>query len=63
MIASIFLGLLETAVLSLLTCLAVDIDINGEPKHGPPTFHDRAKKAEDKTEVVDEEGNGSNALE
>jgi hypothetical protein len=27
-IASIFLSLLETAVLSLLTCLAVDIDIN-----------------------------------
>jgi len=43
MVASIFLGLLDTAVLSLLTCVAIDMDrndgvLNGES--GPPTFHD-----------------------
>lgn len=38
--ASIFLGLFDEAVLALMTCLAVDTDLNGHPKHGPPTFHD-----------------------
>jgi hypothetical protein len=43
--ASIFLGLLDTAVLSLMTCRAMDVDRNGEPcKYGPPTFHDKAAK-------------------
>jgi len=41
MVASIFLGLLDTAVLSLLTCVAIDMDNNdGTPEFGPPTFHD-----------------------
>lgn len=44
--ASIFLGILDTAVLSLLTCRAMDEDKNGkgECKFGPPTFHDKAAK-------------------
>jgi hypothetical protein len=46
MTASIFLGLLDTAVLSLLTCRAMDEDRNGkgECKFGPPTFHEKAAK-------------------
>jgi len=41
MVASIFLGLLDTAVLSLLTCVAIDMDNNdGNVMNGPPTFHD-----------------------
>lgn len=43
MVASIFLGLLDTAVLSLLTCVAIDLDRNDgvlSTEHGPPTFHD-----------------------
>lgn len=41
MVASIFLGLLDTAILSLLTCVAIDMDNNdGTPMNGPPTFHD-----------------------
>ena len=44
--ASIFLNMFDTAVLSLLTCLAIDIDSNGEPKYGPPTFHDKKGKIE-----------------
>lgn len=41
MTAEIFLGLFDTAVLSLMTCLAIDMDLNGgEHKFGPPTFHD-----------------------
>ena len=38
--ASIFLSLFDEAVLALMTCLAIDMDLNGVPKHGPPTFHD-----------------------
>lgn len=43
--ASIFLGLFDTAVMSLMTSLAVDLDLhNGEPQFGPPTFHDGVTK-------------------
>jgi choline transporter-like protein 2/4/5 len=38
--ASVFLGLFSNTVLALMTCLAIDTDLNGEPKFGPPTFHD-----------------------
>lgn len=42
MVASIFLGLLDTAILALLTCVAIDMDNDPDdvPKFGPPTFHD-----------------------
>jgi len=43
MVASIFLGILDTAVLSLLTCVAIDLDRNGgvlNGENGPRTFHD-----------------------
>lgn len=47
MVASIFLGLLNTAVLSLLTCVAIDMDNNGGDisniKAGPPTFRNGGK--------------------
>lgn len=43
--ASIFLGLFDTAVMSLMTSLAVDMDVHdGEPAWGPPTFHDGVSK-------------------
>lgn len=56
MTASMFLGLFQTAVISLLTCLAIDIDNNGEPVNGPPTFHDEklAKINNAKTDVGNE---------
>lgn len=39
--ASLFLSLFEEAVMALLTCLCVDMDMNGgEAKFGPATFHD-----------------------
>jgi hypothetical protein len=39
--ASIFLGLFDTAVMSMMTCLAIDMDNhNGTPVKGPKTFHD-----------------------
>jgi hypothetical protein len=38
--ASIFLGLFDEAVLALVTCLCIDLDLhNGEALYGPPTFH------------------------
>jgi hypothetical protein len=40
--ASVFLALFDTAVLSLMTCRAIDYDLhNGEPVFGPPTYHDK----------------------
>lgn len=44
--ASIFISMFDTAVLSLLTCLAIDIDNNSTPKYGPPTFHSKKEKFE-----------------
>jgi len=39
--ASIFLGMFDEAVMALMTCICVDLDLNdGAPKYGPPTFHD-----------------------
>jgi choline transporter-like protein 2/4/5 len=38
--ASIFLGIFDEAVMALMTCLAIDTDLHGAPKYGPPTFHD-----------------------
>tara|TARA_B110000285_G_C15072796_1_gene588963 strand:- start:143 stop:871 length:729 start_codon:yes stop_codon:yes gene_type:complete len=43
--ANLFLGLLDEAVLALLTCYSIDRGINdGEAKFGPPTFHDGVQK-------------------
>lgn len=51
--ASLFLGLFETAVMALMTSLAIDMDLhNGQPKWGPPTFHDSINKM-DKDKVAD----------
>ena len=47
MTASIFLGLFDKSVLSLMTCMAIDMDLNGgSPRFGPPTFHDSVGKIE-----------------
>lgn len=43
--ASVFLGLFDTAVMSMMTSLAIDMDMNnGTPMFGPPTFHENVKK-------------------
>lgn len=55
--ASLFLGIFENAVLALMTCLAVDMDLHdGEPKYGPATFHDSIAKvkAHQEANQVDE---------
>lgn len=50
--ATVFLGLFDTAVMALMTALAVDMDMNGgEQQYGPPTFHDSVKKIDAKTEA------------
>jgi len=39
--ASIFMGIFETSVITMMTCLCVDMDLNdGTPSAGPPCFHD-----------------------
>jgi hypothetical protein len=56
--ASVFLGLLDTAVMSLMTCLAIDMDLHGgEPKFGPKTFHDSVSTVQvnDKFKKLDDE--------
>ena len=40
----VFLGLFNEAVLGTLMSLAVDLDLNGTPKHGPPDMHTRLAK-------------------
>lgn len=40
-IVLVFLGPFDEAVTATLMCLAVDLELNGEPKHGPPSYHDK----------------------
>jgi len=55
--ASVFLGLFSNTVLSLMTCLAIDVDLNGTPKYGPPTFHDSLDKFKvEKTNAIQDGG-------
>jgi len=56
--ASIFVGLLDTVVLALLTCVAIDIDNNaatGKPAKGPPTFHSATDKMHGDFKTADEQ--------
>jgi len=42
---SIFLGLFDEAVLATVTCMAIDMDINGgKPMYGSPSFHEKMSK-------------------
>lgn len=60
--ASIFLGILSTAVLSMLTCHAIDLDLHdGDAKYGPPTFYNNYKKELDNSNL-DVKFNGSNSM-
>jgi hypothetical protein len=57
MTASIFLGLFDTAVMALMTSLAIDMDLNGgEPKFGPPTFHSKTDNIKKSGNQVEQEG-------
>jgi len=60
--ASLFLGLFETAVMAMLTCLCFDLDMNGgNAKYGPPTFHEKMDKVDKKKVDQDaEKGNDMN---
>ena len=43
--ATIVLGLFDTAVMALMTSLAIDMDLHGNRLvYGPPTFHDALSK-------------------
>lgn len=56
--ASIFLGLFDTAVMAMMTCLAVDMDLhNGTPEFGPPTFHEKTEKVSNRNKQIMDEGN------
>ena len=50
--ASVFLGLFDTAVMAMMTSLAIDMDCNGSPQYGPPTFHENVKKIEQKKVII-----------
>jgi len=46
------LGLFDTAVVAMMTSLAIDMDCNnGSPQFGPPTFHDGVKKISNSAEA------------
>jgi hypothetical protein len=42
--ATIFLSLFDEATLATLHCLAIDLDLNGKPQYGPPSFHHKLNK-------------------
>lgn len=44
-IAELFIGFFHQAVKATLMCLAVDIELNGEVKHGTPSFHEKMDAA------------------
>lgn len=53
--ASLFLSLFEEAVMALLTCVCVDMDMNnGEPVYGPATFHDSYNKIKEDGEKAND---------
>lgn len=43
-ITSIFLGFFDEAVLATVTSLGVDMDLNGEPQFGSPSFHEKMRE-------------------
>jgi len=54
--ASLFLGLFETGVMAMLTCLCFDLDMNkGTPMYGPPTFHDKMDNVGEKGKKTDDD--------
>jgi len=54
--ASVMLGMFDTVVLGMLTCLSIDLDLNGGvPAKGPATFHENIKKSEAKDAEVGSE--------
>lgn len=40
MIVSVFLGLFDESVLSMMTSCSADLDLNGDLKWGPKSLHD-----------------------
>lgn len=58
--ASVFLGLFDTAVMAMMTSLAIDMDCHGgSPQRGPPTFHDSVKKISDSNDKYNAERKGN----
>jgi hypothetical protein len=53
MAGSMFLSLFDEAVQSLLVCLCIDMDANGEPVYGPATFHDNYVKKQSATNEME----------
>lgn len=66
--ACVFLGLFDETALALMTCVSMDTDLNGTPKHGPATFHSAwessLKASEEKkgVKVEEEGGDASNTM-
>jgi len=57
------MGIFDLAVTTNLTCLAIDMDLNGEGnmKWGPPTFHTYAKKTENEESLIEKGENNDMA--
>merc|ERR1712166_1073158 len=54
--ANVILGLFDEIVLALMTCLSIDVDLNGDPKFGPPTFHDFQRDFKEKRNAIADGG-------
>jgi len=54
--SKIFLGIFETSVITMMTCLCVDMDLNdGAPSAGPPCFHDSLEDIKEESAAIEKE--------
>jgi hypothetical protein len=62
--ASIFLSLLDEAVMGMMTSLAIDMDMNdGYHRYGPATFHEALGKVSDKIQITSSKVSKLNTVE
>ena len=41
MVASVVMGQFDEAIIGTMMCVGIDMDLNGRPIFGPPTFHQK----------------------
>lgn len=59
----VFLGLFDETVLALMTCTTLDMDLNnGNPKFGPPTFHDALTSISEEKNAQVKEAEANNVV-
>lgn len=57
---SIFLGMFSMSANTMMTCYAIDVDVNGEHKFGPETFFNNIEKMKEANNSIKDARNGTN---